>query len=309
MYVEQLLKEAFGREVYFSWVDDDELIVVDTPEEWEDIVMELSEDWLEGNEWKGMMSVKLVEAADADKTVTGKGREKRQGIVSAADAILRHTDGKTASPSAEDETESKAEAQAKAAAEKAVAEARAKEQEKALDLLEVLREGRLSSLNLHDKPTTTTDSDRDQTKALEKSESEHRQEPSAAEHAADPATRELEERLKKLEAEAVEAERAHRERIERLGTEFTCLCPHTAILRVLILPCVSSYYYICALILLCVCPHTTMCVSSYYYVCVLILRFICPHTYRCARKSSGQDSVLSAASKACQQLVGTLYFC
>ena len=220
LYVEQLLKEAFGREVYFSWVDDDELIVVDTPEEWEDIVMELSEDWLEGNEWKGMMSVKLVEAADADKTVTGKGREKR--IVSAADAILRHTDGKTASPSAEAEAEAKAkaEAQAKAAAEKAVAEARAKEQEKALDLLEVLREGRLSSLNLHDKPST--DSARDQTKALGKSESEHRQEPSAAEHAVDPATRELEERLKKLEAEAEEAERAHREKIERLGTQFTC---------------------------------------------------------------------------------------
>ncbi len=255
MYLEQLLKEAFGREVYFSWVDDDELIVVDTPEEWEDIVMELSEDWLEGNEWKGMMNVKLVEAADADKTVTGKGREKRQGIVSAADAILRHTDGKTASPSAEAKAEAKAkaEAQAKAAAEKAVAEARAKEQEKALDLLEVLREGRLSSLNLHDKPTTM-DSDRDQ-KALEKSKSEHREEPSAAEHSADPATRELEERLKKLEAEAVEAERAHRERIERLGTQFTCVCPHTAI---------------CVLILLYICPHATIYVSSYYHVC--------PHT-------------------------------
>ncbi len=54
---------------------------------------------------------------------------------------------------------------------------------------------------------------------------------------------------------------------------------------------VSSYCYICVLILLYMCPHTAMCVlillyvssycyivSSYYYVCVLILLYICPHT-------------------------------
>jgi hypothetical protein len=34
---------------------------------------------------------------------------------------------------------------------------------------------------------------------------------------------------------------------------------------------VSSYYYICVLILLYMCPHTTIYVSSYYYICVLIL--------------------------------------
>jgi hypothetical protein len=34
------------------------------------------------------------------------------------------------------------------------------------------------------------------------------------------------------------------------------VCPHTTI-------CVSSYYYMC--------PHTTIYVSSYYYVCVLVL--------------------------------------
>ena len=28
---------------------------------------------------------------------------------------------------------------------------------------------------------------------------------------------------------------------------------------------VSSYYYTCVLILLCMWPHTTICVSSYYY--------------------------------------------
>ena len=35
--------------------------------------------------------------------------------------------------------------------------------------------------------------------------------------------------------------------------------PHTTIH-------VSSYYYICVLILLCMCPHTTIYVSSYYYI-------------------------------------------
>ncbi len=50
------------------------------------------------------------------------------------------------------------------------------------------------------------------------------------------------------------------------------MCAHTTI-------CVSSCYYICVLMLLCVlillhvCPHTTLCVSSYYYVC--------PHTTVC----------------------------
>jgi cbb3-type cytochrome oxidase subunit 1 len=34
---------------------------------------------------------------------------------------------------------------------------------------------------------------------------------------------------------------------------------------------VSSYYYLCVLILLHMCPHTTTYVSSYYYICVLIL--------------------------------------
>ncbi len=37
------------------------------------------------------------------------------------------------------------------------------------------------------------------------------------------------------------------------------MCPHTSI-------CVSSYYYICVLMLLYMCPHTSICVSSYYYI-------------------------------------------
>jgi hypothetical protein len=50
---------------------------------------------------------------------------------------------------------------------------------------------------------------------------------------------------------------------------------------------VSSYDYICVLILLCVlirlymCPHTTIYVSSYYYICVLIRLYMCPHTAIC----------------------------
>jgi hypothetical protein len=37
---------------------------------------------------------------------------------------------------------------------------------------------------------------------------------------------------------------------------------------------VRYYYYICVLMLLYMCPHTTICVSSYYYICVLILLYI-----------------------------------
>ncbi len=76
---------------------------------------------------------------------------------------------------------------------------------------------------------------------------------------------------------------------------------------------VSSYYCLCVLILLSMCPHTSVYVSSYYYVysyyclcvlillsmcttlsslhymcphttvCVLILLYMCPHTTTCVR--------------------------
>jgi hypothetical protein len=49
------------------------------------------------------------------------------------------------------------------------------------------------------------------------------------------------------------------------------MCPHTPIY-------VSSYSYICVLILLYMCPHTAIYVSSYCYICVLILLYMCPHT-------------------------------
>jgi hypothetical protein len=63
---------------------------------------------------------------------------------------------------------------------------------------------------------------------------------------------------------------------------------------------VSSYYYICVLVLLCMCPHTTMCVlilveihartcrststtspRRYYYMCVLILLYVSSYYYMC----------------------------
>jgi hypothetical protein len=62
------------------------------------------------------------------------------------------------------------------------------------------------------------------------------------------------------------------------------MCPHTTI-------CVSSYYDVCGLILLYMCPHTmyvasyyymcpctTIFLSAYYDVCVRILLYMCAHT-------------------------------
>jgi hypothetical protein len=43
----------------------------------------------------------------------------------------------------------------------------------------------------------------------------------------------------------------------------------------------SSYYYICVLILLQMCPHTTAYVSSYYYIFVLILLHVSSYYYIC----------------------------
>ena len=72
------------------------------------------------------------------------------------------------------------------------------------------------------------------------------------------------------------------------------MCPHTTM---------CSYYHTCVLILLSVCPHTSLrvlilYVASYYYLCpqtafadiyvssnyyigVLILLYVCPHTTIC----------------------------
>jgi hypothetical protein len=49
------------------------------------------------------------------------------------------------------------------------------------------------------------------------------------------------------------------------------VCPHTTMY-------VSSYYYLCVLILLYMCPHTTMYVSSYYFTFPHTTLYMCPHT-------------------------------
>jgi hypothetical protein len=60
----------------------------------------------------------------------------------------------------------------------------------------------------------------------------------------------------------------------------------------------SSYCYICVLILLYMCPHTTMCVSAYYYICVLMLLCICalPQSARSTRLSRTRLSLLYVSS-------------
>jgi hypothetical protein len=67
------------------------------------------------------------------------------------------------------------------------------------------------------------------------------------------------------------------------------MCPHTAIY-------VSSYCFICVVILLYMCPHTAIHMSSYCYKCVLILLYMCPHT---ATYVSIQGSVGAAGEGGC----------
>jgi hypothetical protein len=84
--------------------------------------------------------------------------------------------------------------------------------------------------------------------------------------------------------------------------------------------CLSSHYYI--LVLLHVCPHTTIYLSSYHYICVrrrtaartklaycnifvLKLPRVCPHTTLCVRKEDG--SIL--ADVYCYIYVSHYYIC
>ncbi len=60
---------------------------------------------------------------------------------------------------------------------------------------------------------------------------------------------------------------------------------YTQCLRLPIRPYVSSFAYICVLILLYICPHTAICYrhAAYTqrlrsYICVLIRIYMCPHT-------------------------------
>jgi hypothetical protein len=84
-----------------------------------------------------------------------------------------------------------------------------------------------------------------------------------------------------------------------------CMCPHTT-------ACVSLYYRSktrCTdwlLVLLHMCPHTTAYVSLYYYTCVLILLRMCPHTTThvssyycvCARILQVQDTLHRLVARA-----------
>jgi hypothetical protein len=94
------------------------------------------------------------------------------------------------------------------------------------------------------------------------------------------------------------------------------MCPHTTIC-VLILPYVSSYYYICVLRLQYIYPHTTVCVSSYYYICMLILLILSSpllprvthtqththtHTHTHSASSSSRDDTGSHCPHICSIL-------
>ena len=76
--------------------------MVDTEEEWEDLVAELTEDWRAENEYRGVMGVKLVEANMADKTVTGHRRRGEEcgaagtGVVERASSDSHHNDNNQA---------------------------------------------------------------------------------------------------------------------------------------------------------------------------------------------------------------------
>ena len=61
--------------------------------------------------------------------------------------------------------------------------------------------------------------------------------------------------------------------------ELIYTCPQTTFIcfrKLLYVSC--EYFHVCVLILLYMCPHTTIYVSSCYYLCVLILLYMCPRT-------------------------------
>lgn len=74
---QEAIAKAIGRVVFFSWVDGDETVVVDTPEEFEDLFAELEDDWDDerGSELNGRMEVKIVEKEAASGQVTGQQRK------------------------------------------------------------------------------------------------------------------------------------------------------------------------------------------------------------------------------------------
>jgi hypothetical protein len=74
-----------------------------------------------------------------------------------------------------------------------------------------------------------------------------------------------------------------------LLSSYYCICPHTTPSVLILHAYLSSYYYICARILLYLCVHSTIYVLAFYYICTLVLLYVClvdamcPHTTRCVR--------------------------
>jgi hypothetical protein len=110
------IAKAMGRQVFFSWVDGDDTVVVDTPEEFEDLFAELEDDWDDpkGSELNGRMEVKVVEKADASGEVTGQQRK----LTSAS----RTPSGAATPAAAEGDTATWAEAASAIAADKVQSE-------------------------------------------------------------------------------------------------------------------------------------------------------------------------------------------
>jgi hypothetical protein len=75
------------------------------------------------------------------------------------------------------------------------------------------------------------------------------------------------------------------------------MCPHTTMY-------VSSYYYVCVLILICMCSHTNvmhtvyLCVSSYYFIRLLKLLHVSSYYYTCPHSTIYVDSCYFLSSAA-----------
>ena len=79
------IEKAIGRRVYFSWTDADETVVVDTPEEFEEVFIHLETDWaLEMPQFNGEVDVEIVEV-NRRRSIRGAGAAG--GVAADDDAI------------------------------------------------------------------------------------------------------------------------------------------------------------------------------------------------------------------------------
>jgi len=80
----------------------------------------------------------------------------------------------------------------------------------------------------------------------------------------------------------------------------TCL-----ILSSVVGPHSFSYYYVCVLILLCMCPHTTMYVSSYYYMCPHTTRYAFAYCFMCPLEhAEGRRKICSSRAHRSMRTLG-----